>query len=221
MRVLLLEDDERLARFLARLLSEEGLGVDACARGVDGIAHAARRPYDLFILDWTPTTEALSVCEGLRHSGWVAPILMFTGREATRDRVLALEAGADHCMVKPVDADEFVARVRALLRRSSGFAALRCGELEVNPVARRAKLSGMELTLTNRECTLLIHLLQRANLVVKRSDLLAHVWGMRFDPGSNLVEVYISRLREKLGDRAWMIETVRGVGYRLRQQQAA
>jgi DNA-binding response OmpR family regulator len=88
-------------------------------------------------------------------------------------------------------------------------------------VARQAKLAGTELTLTNRECALLLHLLQRADRIVKRSDLLAHVWGMRFDPGSNLVEVNISRLREKFGGRSWMIETVRGAGYRLRRQQPA
>jgi two-component system OmpR family response regulator len=135
--------------------------------------------------------------------------------------VLGLEAGADDYMVKPFEVDEFVARVRALLRRASGFTALRCGDLELDRVARQAKLGGAELTLTNREYRLLLHLLHRADRIATRSDLLAHVWDMHFDPGSNLVEVHISRLRDKFADRSWMIETVRGVGYRLRRQRAA
>jgi DNA-binding response OmpR family regulator len=221
-KVLLLEPDQGLARFLARILSEEGLSVDVCASGVDAIARAAGRLYDLVVLEGVvPETDGLAVCREIRRSGSNAPVLVLSARGETREKVLALEAGADAYLVKPVEVDELVARVRALLRRASGFAALRCGDLEIDPVARRAKLSDAELTLTNRECALLLHLLQRVDRVVKRSDLLAHVWGMRFDPGSNLVEVYVSRLREKFGDRAWMIETVRGAGYRLRPQPAA
>jgi DNA-binding response OmpR family regulator len=146
---------------------------------------------------------------------------MLTARGEVRERVLGLEAGADDYMGKPFEVDEFVARVRALLRRASGFALLRCGDLQIDPVARQAKLSGVALSLTSRECALLLHLMHRSDRTVKRSELLAHVWGMHFDPGSNLVEVHVSRLRDKLGDRAWMIETVRGVGYRLRGQRAA
>jgi DNA-binding response OmpR family regulator len=222
MRVLVLEDDQKLARFLARVLAEEGFAVDLCARGLDAIAQAEGGLYDLVVLDWmVPETDGLSVCREIRRSGGTAPILMLTARGETRERVLGLEAGADDYMVKPFEVEEFVARVRALLRRTAGFGALRCGDLEVDPVARQAKLVGVALTLTNREYALLLHLVHRGDRVVKRSDLLAHVWGLKFDPGSNLVDVHVSRLRDKLGDRAWMIETVRGVGYRLRRQQAA
>jgi DNA-binding response OmpR family regulator len=220
-KVLLLEDDQRLARFLARVLCEEGLAVDVCSRGSDAIAQAEGGLYDLIVLDWmVPETDGLTVCREIRRAGAVAPILMLTARGETRERVLGLEAGADDYMVKPFEVDEFVARVRAQLRRTTGFAALRCGDLEVDRITRQATLAGVALTLTNREYALLLHLLHRADQIVKRSDLLADVWGMHFDPGSNIVDVHVSRLRDKLGDRAWMIETVRGIGYRLRRQRA-
>jgi DNA-binding response OmpR family regulator len=221
-KVLILEDDQRQARFLARVLSEEGLSVDLCARGSDAVAQAEGGTYDLIVLDWmVPDADGLTVCREIRRAGGAAPILMLTARGETRERVLGLEAGADDYMVKPFEVDEFVARVRALLRRAAGFTALRCGDLELDRVSRQAKLAGVPMTLTNREYRLLFHLLHRAERTVTRSDLLAHVWEMHFDPGSNLVEVHVSRLREKLGDRSWMIETVRGVGYRLRRQRAA
>jgi DNA-binding response OmpR family regulator len=218
-KVLILEDDRKLARFLARVLSEEGFAVDLCARGVDAITQAERVLYDLIVLDWmVPETDGLAVCREIRQAGGTSLILMLTARAETSERVLGLKAGADDYMVKPFEVDEFVARVRALLRRTAGFAALRCGDLEVDPLTRQAKVAGAELTLTNREYSVLLHLLRFANRVVKRSDLLTHVWGMRVDPASNLVEVHVRRLRERLGDHAWMIETVRGVGYRLRQR---
>ena len=233
MKVLILEDDRRLAGFLARVLCEEGLAVDLCGCGVDAIAQAEGGLYDLIVLDWmVPDTDGLTVCREIRRAGATAPVMMLTARGETRERVLGLEAGADDYMVKPFEVDEFVARmtavvlgesarVRALLRRASGVAALRCGDLAIDTMARQAKLAGVALTLTNREYALLLHMLHRAERIVKRTDLLAHVWGTRFDPGSNLIEVHVSRLRDKLGERAWMVETVRGVGYRLRRQQAA
>jgi DNA-binding response OmpR family regulator len=221
-RVLVLEDDQKQGRFLARVLSEEGLVVDTCARGADAMAQAEGGLYDLVVLDWMlPDMDGLTVCRELRRAGNTAPILMLTARGETRERVLGLEAGADDYVVKPFEVDELVARVRALLRRTSGFATLRCGEIEIDRVARCARVAGSEVSVTNREYALLLHLLHHADRVVRRSDLLAHVWGMHFDPGSNLVEVHMSRLRDKLGERAWMIETVRGVGYRLRRQLAA
>jgi two-component system OmpR family response regulator len=222
MKVLILEDDQKLARFVSRALSEEGLTVDVCTTGPDALAQAEGGLYDLVILDWmTPDMDGLTVCRELRRTGATMPVMMLTARGETRERVLGLEAGADDYMVKPFEVDELVARVRALLRRTAGFAALRCGDIEIDRAAHRAKLSGASLSLTNREYALLLHLLHHADRIVKRSDLLAQVWGMRFDPGSNLVEVHVSRLRDKLGDRAWMVETIRGVGYRLRREQAA
>ena len=222
MKVLILEDDQKLARFVARVLTEEGLAVDSCATGTDAVAQAQTGVYDLVILDWmTPEMDGLTVCRELRRTGCSSPILMLTARGETREKVLALEVGADDYMVKPFEVEELVARIRALLRRTAGLHALRCGDVEIDRVERTARLAGVALALTNREYALLLHLIHHADRIVKRSELLAHVWSTSFDPGSNLVEVHVSRLRDKLGDRAWMIETVRGVGYRLRREHAA
>jgi DNA-binding response OmpR family regulator len=220
-KVLLLEDEDKLARFLRRVLSEEGFDVDVCERGPDAVAQADGA-YALLVLDWmVPDMDGLAVCRAIRGRGNVAPILMLTARGETRERVLGLEAGADDYMVKPFEVDEFVARVRALVRRTSGFGAMRCGPLVIDRVSRETALGGVTLVLTNREYALLLHMMHRADQIVKRSDLLAHVWGINFDPGSNLVDVHVSRLRDKFGESAWMIETVRGIGYRLRREKAA
>jgi two-component system OmpR family response regulator len=220
-KALVLEDDEKLARFLSRVLTEEGFAVDSCGRGTDAIAQADGT-YDVVVLDWSvPDMDGLSVCRTLRERGHASPILMLTARAETRERVLGLEAGADDYMVKPFELDELVARVRALVRRTSGYGALRCGPLVIDRVRHDVTVAGAPLALTNREYALLLHLVHRADQIVKRSDLLAHVWAMRFDPGSNLLDVHVSRLRDKLGDQAWMIQTVRGVGFRLRSHRSA
>jgi DNA-binding response OmpR family regulator len=220
MKVLLLEDDRRLARFLARALSEEGLAVDVCGRGSEALAQAGALLYDMVVLDWiVPDTDGLTVCRELRQAGGTAPVMMITARGETQERVLGLDAGADDYLVKPFEVDEFMARIRALLRRASSFGKLRCGELEIDPIERQATIGGVAMALTSRELAMLLHLAQRSDRVVKRSEMLAHVCQMNFDPGSNLVDVHISRLRDKLGSHAWMIETIRGVGYKLRDQE--
>jgi DNA-binding response OmpR family regulator len=145
---------------------------------------------------------------------------MLTARGETKERVLGLEAGADDYVVKPFEVDELVARVRALLRRSGG-SRLRSGPIEIDRLARRAKLDGVPLSLTGREFALIMYLLQNADRVVRRSEILSNVWEMAFDPGSNLVEVHVSRLRDKLGRHADMLVTVRGVGYQLRPKEEA
>ncbi len=219
MKALVLEDDKKLARFLARVLTEEGLQVDVCGRGDDAITQAEASLYDLLVLDWmVPEKGGLAVCRELRRAGATAAILMLTARGETRERVLGLDAGADDYMVKPFEVEEFIARVRALLRRTARLGAVRLGALEVDPVTRQAKLAGAVLPLTSREFALLFHLAHHGERVVKRSELLAHVWGLHFDPDSNVVDVHVSRVRDKLGDRSWMIETVRGLGYRLRER---
>jgi DNA-binding response OmpR family regulator len=215
-KVLVVEDDAKLSRFLVRALSEEGLTVDACARGGDAVTQASSGIYDLLVLDWMlPDTDGLAVCRALRQAGLTTPILMLTARGELRERVLGLETGADDYMVKPFEIEELLARVRALLRRASGFTRLAVGTLEIDRMARTVRLDGAMLELTAREYALLLDLMHHAERVVTRTELLARVWGTSFDTGTNLVEVHVSRLRDKLGERAWMIETVRGTGYRL------
>ncbi len=216
MKVLVVEDDAKLSRFLIRVLVEEGFTADGCAKGADGIAQACSQIYDLIILDWMlPDVDGLAVCREVRSKGVRTPILMLTARGELRERVLGLETGADDYLVKPFEVEELVARIRALVRRASGFAKLGIGALELDRVGREVTLGGQVLDLTSREYALLLDFVHHAEKIVTRTELLARVWGTSFDPGSNLVEVHVSRLRDKLGDYSWMIETVRGAGYRL------
>lgn len=218
MKALIVEDDAKVARLLSRVLQEEGFVVDACASAADAIQQGGSLGYDLLVLDWMlPEGNGLDVCRTLRRKGISAPIIMLTARGEVAERVLGLEAGADDYVCKPFHVDEFLARVHAVLRRSQGTVArFEVGPLEVDRTRRTATLRGVALDLTSREFTLLAYLAQRAGQAVSRTELLAHAWEARFDPGSNLVEVHVSRIRDKLGDDAGCIETVRGQGYRLR-----
>ena len=216
-KVLVVEDETKVARFLARVLREEGYVVDVCANGSDALRQAETGIYDLVVLDWVvPGLDGLAICRELRRAGCTSSILMLTARTDTRERVLGLEAGADDYVVKPFEIEELVARVRALMRRTGGLGRVRTGELEIDPGAQRATLRKRPLSLTSRELALLLYLARRPGKIATRSELLAHVWETKFDPGSNVVEVHVSRLREKFEEDAWMIETVRGRGYRLR-----
>jgi DNA-binding response OmpR family regulator len=220
-KLLVIEDDLKLAHLLTRVLQEEGYVVDGCSKGEPGLRQAGSGLYDLVVLDWMlPDVDGLSVCRRLREQGASLPILMLTSRSELTERVMALDAGADDYVIKPFEIEELVARIRALLRRVAGLGRIRVGQLEVDLQQRRVTLGSTPLELTAREQALLGYLTRRADQVVTRSELLTHVWSTQFDPGSNLVEVHISRLRDKLGRAAWMIETVRGVGYRLRSKRA-
>ena len=220
--MLLVEDDVRLARFLERVLTEEGYAVDRCSSGADAVMQARASGYDLVLLDWMiPDLDGIEVCRQIRRSGSTVPILMLTARDQVSERVLGLEAGADDYVVKPFELEELLARIHALLRRSSGHAQLDLGPLHIDRAGRRALLDGKPLELTARELALLLHLAHRADRIVTKSELLTNVWSIRFDPESNVVEVHVSRLRDKLGGRQWMIETIRGRGYRLRTRPPA
>ena len=221
-KLLVIEDDPKLSRLLTRVLQEEGYVVDGCAKGEPGLQQAASGLYDLVVLDWMlPDLDGLSLCRRLRELGTSLPILMLTSRSDLSERVMALDAGADDYVIKPFEIEELVARVRALLRRVAGIGKTSVGALSIDSRHRRAVLGSTPLELTTREYALLSYLARRAEQIVTRSELLAHVWSTNFDPGSNLVEVHMSRLRDKLGRSAWMIETVRGAGYRLRAGRAA
>jgi DNA-binding response OmpR family regulator len=220
MKVLIVEDDEKVASFLARMLAEEGYIPDICTNGADAVRQASAVAYDAILLDWMlPDKDGIAVCRELRGAGSATPIIMLTARGQVRERVLGFESGADDFVVKPFEIDELLARLQALLRRAQGLGRMKFGTLEIDRMQRLATVDGRPVELTTREFALLLYLAGRPDRVVTRSDLLSHVWSTNFDRGSNLVDVHISRLRDKLGDHAWMIDTVRGKGYRLRRTQ--
>jgi DNA-binding response OmpR family regulator len=220
MKCLVVEDDRKLALFLSRALMEEGYTVDICSRGTEAIAQIRGGSYDIVVLDWMlPGVDGLTVCREVRDAGVVTPIIMLTARAEVGERVLGLRAGADDYLGKPFEIEELLARIHALLRRTTELGRLSFGDLEINRLGHRATLSGRRIDLTTREFGLLLHLAYNVDRVVPRTELLAKVWGTSFDPGSNLIEVHISRVRDKLGDHAWMIDTVRGSGYRLRSRR--
>jgi DNA-binding response OmpR family regulator len=221
-KLLVIEDDVKLARFLARILIESGYAVDTCRTAEDALRQGETGVYDLLILDWMlPDGDGLSVVRELRDRGSTTAILMLTARSETSERVLGLELGADDYMSKPFDPQELVARVHALLRRAGAFTLLKRGDLEIDRVHRRVVVAGRTIELTMKEYALLLHLAHRGDGIVNRSELLAQVWQTKFDTGSNLVEVSVSRLRDKFGEYSWMVETVRGAGYRLRTRRSA
>ena len=216
MKILIVQDDRKVASFLRRLFVEEGYAVDTCATGPEALSQALSGIYDLLILDWMlPELDGVEICRELRRRGSDVPILMLTARGEVRERVLCLNAGADDHLVRPFEVDELLARVNALLRRAGGLRPLQLGPLRIDRAARRVFLDGKPIELTQREFALLLHLAHRTGQVVTRSELLTQVWSTQFDPESNVVEVHVSRLRDKLGTHSWMIETVRGRGYRL------
>jgi DNA-binding response OmpR family regulator len=215
--VLIAQADADMARRLSRILTERGFTAETCALGAKALAQANARIYDLLIVDpLLPDVDAPSLCRRLREQGSKPPILMVGTGAQLHERVRALDAGADDYVVVPFEVDDLLARIRALLRRASGLGKLGVGALELDRVAREARLAGNPLELTAREYDLLLALVHNADKVITRTELLARVWGTAFEPGSNFLEVHISRLRDKLGRHARMIETVRGVGYRLR-----
>ena len=217
MKILVVEDNKKLARFLVRALSEEGYIVDQVGEGNVAVTQMQAIPYDAVILDWMlPEMDGLAVCRAVRQRGVRVPILMLTARAEVPERIAGLDAGADDYLSKPFDLAELLARVRALTRRGAGTeTVVRVGPLTVDRGERRALVDGKRIELTPREFALLAYLAREAGRVVPRMEILAKVWEMSFDPGSNVIEVHVKNVREKLGEQAKMIETVRGVGYRL------
>jgi two-component system OmpR family response regulator len=216
-KILVVEDNERMCRFLVRALSEEGYVVDAVSDGATALAQLRTIPYDLVVLDWMlPEFDGLSVVRALRAGNLKVPVLMLTARSGVPERIAGLDAGADDYLTKPFDLSELLARVRALRRRADGVErVLRVKPLVLDLVQRTAAVDGRLLDLTPREFVVLVHLASAAGRAVSRSEILSKVWNMAFDPGSNVVDVHVRKLREKLGPSADIIETVRGVGYRL------
>jgi DNA-binding response OmpR family regulator len=216
MKVLIIEDDRKLASFLSRAFSEEGYVVDTCRTGAEALQQSRVIPYDLLVLDWMlPEGDGLSVCRELRRLGNTVPVLMLTARGEVGEKVTALDAGADDYVTKPFHLDEIMARARSLQRRaSSSFeGSLRAGPIVLDMRLRHAHVDGARIDLTTREFALLALLVQKAGRVVTRSEIFEQVWESRFDPGSNVIDVHVRNLRDKLGAAATWLETVRGQGY--------
>jgi len=216
MRLLIIEDNKKLATFLKRAFEEDGHVTDLVFDGHQGLSQAQALSYDALVVDWMlPGMDGLALVRQLRAHGRSVPVLMLTARGEVQERVAGLDSGADDYLCKPFDLRELLARVRALTRRAVGTHVLRVGPLMLNKIERVATLDGAALTLSPREFNLLYYLAREAGRAVSRTELLTGVWNITFDSGSNVVEVQIKNLRDKLGVHASLIETVRGIGYRL------
>lgn len=219
-KALLVEDDPTLADVLCRVLREEHHSVVHV--GDLATARTACRDdlFDVIVVDWMlPDGDGVTLSTELRQRGDATPILMLTARAEVKDRVEGLRAGADDYLTKPFEVDELIARIQALVRRSAWTAELVSGDLVFDQLRRTCRLRDTVLDLTAREYQLLARLAIARGAEVTRADLFADVWHLDFDPGSGVLDVHVSRLREKLGADSWRIETVRGVGYRLRSER--
>jgi two-component system copper resistance phosphate regulon response regulator CusR len=222
-RILLVEDEPTAARLLAKGLGEQSYAVDVAHDGVRALELIGTSEYDLVILDvMLPRKDGLTVCRELRAAGHVMPILMLTARDAVEARVSGLDCGADDYLVKPFDFREVLARIRALLRRAPALQReiIRVADLTIDTRARRVTRGGRRIELTAKEYSLIEYLARRAGDIVRRDEIAEHVWDQNFDPLSNLIEVYIRRLRRKIDDdfSAKLLNTKRGLGYRLSRE---
>ena len=214
------EDEPDAARLLSKGLREQSYAVDVVTDGEAAAFQASVNDYDLLILDvMLPLKDGFEVCRELRASGAQTPILLLTARDAVQDRIAGLDFGADDYLTKPFDFHELLARVRALLRRGQALKPelFTVADLTVNTRTHQVKRAGRDLALTAKEYALLEYLARRAGEVVTRAEIAEHVWDEKFDPFSNLIEVYIQRLRRKVDDEHShkLIHTLRGEGYRL------
>ncbi len=220
MRILVVEDEHRIAAFLKRGLVEEGYAVDVAYDGDEALDWYAIAPYDLIVLDLLlPDQSGIAVCRTLRQRGVHTPILMLTARDAIEDRVTGLDVGADDYLTKPFAFSELLARIRALLRREPGARSLvlRIADLTLDPATHIVTRAGAVIPLANKEYQILEYLMRNENRALTRTMIAEHAWDYEFDNASNVIDVHIRALRRKLDDAypTKLIHTVRGVGYRL------
>ena len=219
MRALIVEDDRAISEFVARGLREAGFAVDESADGGDGLEKALAEPYDVAIVDlMLPRRDGLSLIDELRRRGRTTPVLILSARRSVDDRVKGMQSGGDDYLTKPFAFAELLARVQALVRRATRApdpTTLTLGDLTLDLLSRRVVRAGIPIELRPREFALLEYLLRHPGKVVSKTMILSHVWEYNFDPQTNIVDVLVSRLREKI-DRPFerkLLRTVRGVGY--------
>lgn len=220
MRILIVEDDKKVAGFLKKGLKEEQYAVDVCYDGEEALFQSQVNQYDLIILDvMLPKKNGFAVCKQIREEGILTPILMLTARDQLEDKIKGLQEGADDYLTKPFAFEELLARIKALLRRTQDYKTktLNVGDLELDPVSRKVTRQGKQLSLTGKEYALLEYLLRNKGRTITQSMIIDHVWDMNFDGLSNVVNVYINHLREKIdkGFPQKYIHTIRGVGYQI------
>jgi DNA-binding response OmpR family regulator len=219
MRVLVIEDNPKMAAAIQKGLREHGFAVDAAHSGFEGEELAATGTHDVVVLDlMLPDRDGVDVCRNLRRRGANVRILMLTALGATQDKIQGLDAGADDYLVKPFEFEELLARIRALLRRGDASESrhLRCDDLELDLYTRLAKRADRSIELSNKEFALLEYFMRNPNRVLSRTQIGEKVWDMAFEPSSNVVDVYVSSLRKKIdkGFDHGLIHTIKGVGYR-------
>ncbi len=227
MKVLVVEDEAKIADFVCAGLREQGFTVEHCANGTDGFEHASRGGYDAIVLDiMLPGRDGLSVLKGLRKAGMATPVILLTARNELEDRIEGLALGADDYLAKPFFVEELIARLHALARRVSGERqnVLAVGKLRLDRISREVTWLDQAVDLTGREFNLIEYLMRSPGRVLTRTQILEHVWGYDFDPSTNVVDVCIQRIRKKIAsiaaDADSPIESVRGVGYRFRKLDA-
>jgi len=222
MRILVIEDERKVASFIRRGLEEERYIVETAADGEAGLELAVNNHYDAVVLDiMLPKMDGFTVLKSLRMSGSKTPVLMLTARGSMEDRVQGLDLGADDYLAKPFHFEELAARLRSILRRITPEKSTRmqCGELELDLVTHFAFRNGKEIELTTKEYALLEYLMRNRDRILSRSMIMQHVWKHNFDPESNIIDVYIKRLRQKIErpEAPPLIHSIRGVGYRMRE----
>jgi two-component system, OmpR family, response regulator len=220
MRILVVEDDKDLNRQISQSLADAGYVVDRAFDGAEGHFLGDTEPYDAVVLDvGLPQMDGISVLERWRRDGRIMPVLILTARDRWSDKVSGIDAGADDYVTKPFHIEEVLARIRALIRRAAGHASseITCGPLRLDTKASKATVDGVPIKLTSLEFRLLSYLMHHIGEVVSRTELVEHLYDQDFDRDSNTIEVFVGRLRRKLG--LDLIETVRGMGYRIRQPE--
>jgi DNA-binding response OmpR family regulator len=221
MRILIVEDEKKMASFLERGLKEERYTVDIAYDGEKGWEYAMTNDYDLLILDWMlPKMSGVELCNKFRKEGKITPVLILTAKDSVEDKIKGLDQGADDYLTKPFSFEELLARIRALFRRPPNITdktVLQCANLKLDLIRRQAWVGEQEISFSQKEFALLEFLMRHAGEVVSRTAIAEHVWDLHFDPMSNTIDVYINFLRKKIGETSSKskIETIRGTGYRL------